>query len=318
MRMKTESPWHGLVPPQLGALSARRADPGHPFDYYYALNAQSQQMLVLRLGTAVHHDLDLPRLKGLQARWIAEVHEFHLVLAKAQDVDLFSLLCKDLINYTLHAQSDTHCIELLCSRLVKWQRLLSRGGPRLLDAHEIRGLFAELSFLQRELLPRFGPQAVQAWKGPSGFPQDFAVDNKVFEIKSHLVGAPQSVRISSPSQLWVDSSDLFLCVYHLTEVSTGGKCLGELVEELAAALASSISAAEEFDEKLASLGYLDLPEYRSQVFSLVKIDVFAVTDEFPRIVPSTLQLGIQEVTYGIQMAAMTPFQTAIPWSVACL
>lgn len=312
--MKTESPWHGLVPPQLGALSARRADPGHPFDYYYALNAQSQQMLVLRLGTAVHHDLDLPRLKGLQARWIAEVHEFHLVLAKAQDVDLFSLLCKDLINYTLHAQSDTHCIELLCSRLLKWQRLLSRGGPRLLDAHEIRGLFAELSFLQQELLPRFGPEAVLAWKGPSGFPQDFAVDNKVFEIKSHLVGSPQSVRISSPSQLWVDGSDLFLCVYHLTEVSAGGKSLAALVEELTAALAKSALASEDFEEKLASLGYLDLPEYRAQVFALVKMDAFTLKDGFPRIIPSDLLPGIQEVTYSIQLAALTPYEAIIPWS----
>ena len=214
--MNTESPWHGLATPQFGALSARRADPHHPFDFYYAMNAESQLMLVLKLGSAVHYDLDLPRLKGLRTLWIDKTHELHLVLAKAQDVDLFALLCKDLITCTFGAQSDTDCIELLCARLLKWQRLLSRGGPHLLDAHEIRGLFAELSFFQQELLPRFGPDIVQAWKGPSGFPQDFAADNKVFEIKSHLVGSPQSVRISSPSQLWVDSTDLYLCVYHLS------------------------------------------------------------------------------------------------------
>ena len=314
MQMKIESPWHGLATPQLGALSARRADPDHPFDFFYAVNAESQLMLALKLGSAVHHGQDLPRLKGLRALWIDKSHELHLVLAKAQDVDLFALLCKDLITFTSGAQSDADCIELLCTRLLKWQRLLSRGGPRLLDAHEIRGLFAELSFFQQELLPRFGPTAVQAWKGPSGFPQDFAVDNKVFEIKSHLVGSPQSVRISSPSQLWVDSTDLYLCICHLAEVPAGGKCLGALVDELTAVLGVSASATEEFEEKLASLGYLDLPEYRSQLFAIVKKDAFAVSDGFPRIIPSTLMPGIQEVTYGIQLAALPPFETTIPWS----
>jgi len=312
--MKTESPWHGLATPQLGAIGARRADPDHPFDFYYAVNAESQLMLVLKLRVPVRLNSELPRLKGLKALWIDKSHELHLVLAKAQDVDLFAMLCKDLINFTFDAQSDTDCIELLCARLLKWHRLLSRGGGRLLDEHEIRGLFAELSFFQQELLPRFGPNAVSAWKGPSGFPQDFAADNKVFEIKSHLVGSPQSIRISSPSQLWVDSADLYLFVYHLAEVSSGGKCLGALVEELSKALGLSASAAEEFEEKLASLGYLDLPEYRAQMFSLAKLDTFTVTDVFPRITPSGLMPGIQEVTYSIQLAALSPFESTIAWS----
>lgn len=314
--MKTESPWHGIATPQLGTLSARRADPDHPFDFYYAVNAENQLMLVLKLSTPVNWDPDLPRLKGLRVHWIYKTHELHLVLAKAQDADLFGLLCKDLITCTSGAQSDADCIDLLCTRLLKWQRLLSRGGPRLLDAHEIRGLFAELSFFRQELLPRLGPAAVQAWKGPSGFPQDFVADNKVFEIKSHLVGSPQSIRISSPSQLWVDSADLYLCVYHLAEVSAGGTCLGALVDELIIALGASVSATEEFEEKLVSLGYLDLPEYRTQLFALVKKDTFLVNDGFPRIIPSTLMSGIQEVTYSIQLAALMRFQTDIPWGDA--
>ncbi len=314
IRMKTESPWHGLATPQLGALSARRADPDHPFDFYYAVNAESQLMLVLKLNSAVRLDVDLPRLKGLRALWLDKTRELHLVLAKAQDVDLFALLCKDLITFTSGAQSDADCIELLCARLLKWQRLLSRGGPRLLDSHEIRGLFAELCFLQQELLPRFGATAVHAWKGPSGFPQDFAADNKIFEIKSHLVGSPQSIRISSPSQLWVDSTALYLCVYHLAEVSFGGKSLGALVEELTTALGLSASATEEFEEKLASLGYLDLPEYRSQLFTPVKLDTFTVANDFPRIIPSQLMPGIQEVAYSIQLAALSTFESTIPWS----
>lgn len=314
MLTMTENPWHGLTAPQVGSLSARRADPVHPFDYFYALNAEGQLMLVLQLGSSVTSDPDLPRLKGLRVQWIDKTHALHLVLAKRQDVDLFALLCRDLIACTAGAKSDAGCLDVLFARLLKWQRLLSKGGPRQLDAHEIRGLFAELIFFQKELLSRFGPAVIQAWKGPSGFPQDFAADDKVFEIKSHLVGAKQSVRVSSPSQLWVDSADLYLCVYHLAEVSEGGKSLGSLIDEVATNLSTSASASEDFEEKLASLGFLDLPEYRVQEFAVVKRDVFSVTEGFPRIIPSTLMAGIHEVTYGIQLSALTPFQATIPWS----
>lgn len=309
--MKTESPWSGLTHPKTGELIARRADPEHPFNFFYAINTDRQQMLVLQLDESVNQKNELPRLKGLRIQWIEATHTLQLALANLQDVDLFALLCKDLITFTSGARNGGECLELLCARLIKWQRLLSRGGPRLLDAHEIRGLFAELTFLQHELLPSFGPEAIQSWKGPSGFPQDFAVDNRVFEIKSHLVGSQQVVRISSPTQLWVDGADLYLCIYHLTEVSAGGKSLGQLVDEITAALASSALAAEEFEEKLASLGYIDLPEYRQQAFAVVKEEFFLVDDAFPRITPYCIRAGIQDLTYGIQLAALSQFRTTL-------
>lgn len=314
--MKTDSPWSGLTPPLPGELSARRADPEHPFDFFYAVNTENQLMLVLQLDGSVTKKNELPRLKGLRLQWIEPTHTLQMALANMQDVDLFTLLCKDLVTFTAAARSGSDCLDLLCVRLTKWQRLLSRGGPRLLDAHEIRGLFAELTFLQNELLPSFGPDAIHSWKGPSGFPQDFSADNKVFEIKSHLVGSQQTVRISSPSQLWVDSANLYLCLYHLTEVSAGGKSLGALVDEIATALASSAPAAEEFEEKLASLGYIDLPEYRHQEFTTAKFEFFLVDDAFPRITPASIKPGIQDLTYGIQLAALSPFRSSITWSKA--
>jgi hypothetical protein len=316
MTRKTDGPWQGLITPILGALSAKRADQTHPFDFYYALNSEGNLLLVMQFTASVDGQRDLPRLKGVRVQWVSQTNSLQLVLAKGHDEELFALLCRDLLACTTTAATQVDCFDKLCARLLKWQRLLSKGGPRLLDAHEIRGLFAELTFLQTELLPRFGPACVESWKGPSGFPQDFAAGNKVFEIKSHLVGAQQSVRIASPAQLWVDSSVLFLCVYHLAVVATGGKSLGALVDEVASALAVHATASEEFEEKLASLGYMDLPDYRSETFAKVKWDCFEVTEGFPRIVPSGLMAGIQDVTYGIQLAALTPFSSAISWDEA--
>lgn len=313
MVMKTDGAWRGLEIPKLGALTAKRADPAHPYDYFYAVNAEGQFLLVLNFTENVNGERDLPRLKGVRVQWVPQTNSLHLVLAKAQDVDLFTLLCRDLLDSTFKAGTQLECFEKLCTRLLKWQRLLTKGGPRLLDAHQMRGLFAELSFLKKELLARYGASAVEAWKGPSGFPQDFAVDNKVFEIKSHLVGAQQSIRISSPSQLWVEGADLYLCVCHLAEVSSGGQTLAALVEELSNGLSGHASASEDFENKLISLGYMDLPDYRVNAFAVVKFDTYLVSEGFPRIAPGGLMPGIHDVTYGIQLAALTPFSAPISW-----
>lgn len=314
--MKTENPWEGLSRPGVGELSAKRADAAHPFDFFHALNHDRQLMLILRLKSANIEHRKLPRLKGLKVQWTSNSSSLQLILAESRDEDLFTLICKDLMRTTFSAGSDIDCLELLCTRLLKWQRLLSKGGPRLLSEQEIRGLFAELIFFQEELLPRLGPVALGAWKGPSGFPQDFTVDGKVFEIKSHLVGSPQTIRISSTAQLWVESADLFLCVYHLAEHLSGGQSLASLINNIATTLSSWSSAVEEFEEKLTSLGYLDMPEYHSREFSIIQRDTFIVSGGFPRITPFDVRSGISEVNYGIQLAALYPYQTTLDWSDA--
>ncbi len=313
-QMKNENIWSGLKTPAYGELSAIRADPEHPFNFFYAINSDRHQMFILHLDKSVSRKKELPKLKGLRIQWTDSTHTLQLSLVNPQDIDLFAVLCKDLLTFTISAKSANDCLEMLFVRLIKWQRLLSKGGPRLLDAQEIRGLFAELTFMQKELIPRFGPDSVQFWKGPSGFPQDFATQKKIFEIKSHLVGSQQVVRISSPSQLWVESAELYLCVYHLTEVSAGGKSLGVLIDELASAIAVSSVASEEFDEKITSLGYMDLNEYRLQEFVVLKDECFLVSDSFPRIKPSSLNPGIQDLTYAIQLAALSPFLSTSHWS----
>lgn len=314
MTTKTDLPWSDLQPPSVGTIDARRADPQHRFDFYYGVNYNREQLLILKLSGTMDPVPDLPRLKGIRVQWTSDPCSVQLALGKGHDAEMFALLCRDLLAFTAVAQTQVECLDRLCIRLMKWQRLLSKGGLRLLADHEIRGLFAELWFLKNELQPRLGKGCIAAWKGPSGFPQDFAADNKIFEIKSHLVGSPQVVKIASPAQLWVDGADLYLCVYHLAEVSAGGKSLAALIDEIAAFLGAHASATEDFEEKLAGLGYLDLPEYRADSFAIIKQDIVRVTDSFPRIIPSSLPAGVIDVTYAIQLAALAPHVATVPWS----
>ena len=310
----SDHPWSGLRAAEKGTLDARRADPQHRFDFFYAVNHEGDYLLLTRLPTLRCSSMDLPRLRGIDLRWLPDRSSLQLKLLSPQERDIFVLLCKDLMSATVAAADDALCLTLLLTRLGKWQRLLSRGGPRLMSPNEVRGLVAELLFLRDRLLPIFGPDSVVCWKGPLGFPQDFAVNGTVFEVKSHLTSSAQNIRISSAEQLWSEAPFLFLEVTYLAETTGDGVDLCSLVDEVASELLASPVRAEQFEQLMAEQGFLDLPEYRSQKFTVVDRETFRVEEGFPRIVPTAVPDGVQDVRYAIEISALSSFKCEVDWS----
>lgn len=310
----SEHPWAGLRATAKGMLDARRADAQHRFDFFYAVNHEGEHLLLVRLPLLQLTSLEMPRLRGIQVRWLPDQASLQFKLLSPQDRDIFVLLCKDLMAATNAAGDEASCLTLLLTRLRKWQRLLSRGGPRLMDASEIRGLIAELLFLRDRLLPIFGPHAVECWKGPLGFPQDFAVNGLVFEIKSHLTSAAQSLRISSVEQLWSESPRFYLEVLHLAEATGEGVDLCALVEELGELLQTAPTMLELFEQLLADQGFMDLPDYRAYKFNIIERENYRIEPGFPRIVPSSVPAGVQDVRYSIELSSLSPFKCEVEWA----
>ena len=113
----------------------------------------------------------------------------------------------------------------------RWKTFLS-GRSQLLSAEEVRGLFAELTFLL-ELIDRQASTtaAVEAWLGPEKSHQDFIFGNTAVEIKS-LSGTERStVRISSEDQLETLNDALFLRMYRLSSLPDAARAqsLNEIV-----------------------------------------------------------------------------------------
>jgi hypothetical protein len=156
---------------------------------------------------------------------------------------------------------------------------------------------------------------VAAWKGPQGFPQDFAIDGVTIEIKSHLVGAPALVRISSPEQLHTEGATLYLRVQRLSIASLDGMDLVSLVGEITESLAEHPSELASFELALAEVGYQHAPEYAAYKLSVEGTDTYQVDGEFPRVLPKDVPDGVSNLTYSIRLPALGKHRAEIVWGV---
>ena len=157
--------------------------------------------------------------------------QLQVLLEPTGDWEMFRALCMDLLSSSNDASDQAGALQLLVQRLIRWQRLLSKGGGKLLDEREVRGLMGELLFLRDRLLPQAGTTAVDCWQGPEGLPQDFVYAGRLIEVKTYSAGSNPSVRIASAEQLSSGDVPLFLHVVCLVR-QEGALCLPALVDEV--------------------------------------------------------------------------------------
>lgn len=233
-----------------------------------------------------------------------------LTLEKHVDRDLFHGLCQTLIENLDGVSDPASALGIALNHIKRWKAFLAGKQTRVLSAEEVRGLFAELTFL-RLLNEKYlsDAQAVEAWCGPDRIHQDFMFGNTAVEVKS-ISGRDRSiVRVSSEDQLETVSENLFLAVYHLSEVTNNmpAKSLNELVAVAGHELTDA-GAIEDYWRKLAAYGYVEMREYDNPNFCLNGSNVYRVTDDFPRLVRSELRDGVVDVKYGLQLEKIAPFE----------
>jgi Putative PD-(D/E)XK family member, (DUF4420) len=239
----------------------------------------------------------------------ANLQSLVLTLEKQVDQDLFEGLCRTLVVALERAADSASSLTIALSHIRRWKTFLSGRGQHM-SIEEVRGLFAELTFLQ-ELLDWPVPDAIaiEAWLGPEKSHQDFIYRNIAVEIKS-LSGAERStVRISSEDQLESLNESLFLRIYRLSSLADakGAQSLNALVTDILGRLAQA-DAIEAFERKLVAYGYAPLPIYDEPVFVIGKVVTYRVQQSFPRLVRSRLSTGLTSVTYDIKLEAITSYE----------
>jgi len=233
-----------------------------------------------------------------------------LTLEKQVDRDLFEGLCWTLASALGHAGDWASSLAIALAHIRRWKTFLSGRGGQHLSAEEVRGLFAELTFLL-ELLDRMpsGTAAVEAWLGSEKSHQDFIFGNTAVEIKS-LSGTERStVRISSEDQLEALNDALFLRIYRLSNLpeASGARSLNQIVSEVQARLGEP-EAIEAFDRKLVAHGYAPLPEYDDPRFVVSDVASYRVVEEFPRLIRSRLPTGVDRIAYDIRLETIAPYE----------
>lgn len=233
-----------------------------------------------------------------------------LTLEKHVNRDLFHGLCQTLIGNLDGISDPAAALGVALNHIKRWKAFLAGKRTRVLSAEEVRGLFAELSFL-RLLKEKHltDAQAVEAWCGPDRIHQDFIFGDIAVEVKS-ISGRDRSiVRVSSEDQLETVSEHLFLKVYRLTEAPDGtpAQSLNELVSVIGHEL-SDADAIEDYWRKLATYGYVEMREYDNPKFLVNGSNAYQVVDDFPRLVRSELPDGVVDVKYSLQLEKIAMFE----------
>jgi hypothetical protein len=316
--MSRSVPWDDIAVPE-GDYNVRLVAGERDIPCFWGKDVEGRSLFVVELEG--HHASqfakDKPVLNGISVdlRQAEDPHKERLVLAleKHFDADLFLGMCETLLESLAPVGSSPAALAVTLNHLKRWKAFLAGRNARLLSAEEIRGLVAELLMLRmlygQVLTTR---AAVQAWSGPERVQQDFVFDDRALEVKSVSGKDRSTVRITSEDQLETITAHLFLITYRLTDTGCNepGISLNALVKIIEGEL-DEAEAIEEFAGKLASLGYAPLANYDAPTFVNSGTQAYEVVEGFPRLVRSSLPVGIARVSYQIQLETIARFECAL-------
>ena len=321
-KVRTDDPWKAIRPPtEANQISARRIPRAgsHAWGLYWAIDGQRNCLLILEHRPTRGSSHRLPRLRGLQVETqpTDEGLGERLVvrLTDGELREIFHRFCADIVDATRRSQSEDEAIERFLVRTWRWHRLLKGGGDGRLSEEEQKGLIGELQLLETVLLPAAGAaDAVRAWMGPLGAPKDFQLGWVSVETKART---PQTstVRISSANQL--DSNGATRLFLHVTQVSqavgdsVSGITISEMADRIRDTIASvDISATALFEERLSATGFDWNDDYSDRLWLIGADSLYEVRKGFPRITPSMIPSGVEDVRYVIELPSCESFRVA--------
>ncbi|HEX3965267.1 MAG TPA: PD-(D/E)XK motif protein [Trebonia sp.] len=278
----------------------RRLLPNSGLDVFTEVRFPARDWALLVQSSEPLEDRDLVLAAGLTCRTSNGCIE--VVAGPETERQLFCTLLADLLAQL--SLPGNQPAAALARRLTAWQRMLSRGMPGGMLPEERLGLYGELLVLRDLMLTSVGADAVAAWSGPSGAPQDFTCPPVALEVKTVSRQAPGSCRISNEHQLDTSGLGRLFLVYQVAERVPHGLSLGEFIDELRSHPLVRADLAT-FENSLLEYGWVDAyrSRYAQDRYGLSRRRYYAVQEAFPRLAASVLPLGISGVTYVLDMSA---------------
>ncbi|MCY3725682.1 MAG: PD-(D/E)XK motif protein [Rhodobacteraceae bacterium] len=322
MTLNHNNPWSKIPTASPGVLSKIRTDPNSNRIVYWFRDDRGQCGLLVEIDKAISkHGLNKARINIRDILIdVIEIQDEQLraltiKLEEQQNRDVFLKLCLDLIERVNRCEENDDVFYAICTRLKKWQSLLSGKKKNLLNAKEIQGLYAELRFLYERLIKNkpfsFQNQynLVNSWEGPQGGQHDFVINDFAIEIKSISGNQRSKVRIHSEDQLYTHLNELFLRIYFLSVSNNEdiGESLNEIVERINKIFQDN-ETRDLFDTKLTLARYIDLPDYDYPKFTQIDKRTYLVNDEFPRITPDKIPEAVESVSYDLTLPGIEQFR----------
>ena len=283
------------------------------------IGASNAKMFQIELDQSISiHKNYLKRFHGVEIRVLdsqLEKKDLTIILSDNDLLDVFILFLEDLMS-GLEQITDENDIPLIVNQRVGyWGKLFSRIKGELLSKERQRGLYGELTFLNT-LLGRSSDfvKTIASWTGTDGSNQDFSNVLSAVEVKSSKATKP-SVNIASELQLdWTKLDSLFLCVFHVDEISNGVDTLKKLIEEIKQKIFHLPNVLKLFEEKLDRVGIPEGEEklYDDFGFIIRSKRAYKVENGFPALTRDILNNdAIHNVKYQIDLTACESFEVVM-------
>jgi hypothetical protein len=204
--------------------------------------------------------------------------------------------------------SKRQAAEIVHNILAKWRRFWGQIPQHLMSREEQLGLFAELWYLSKWVIPKQGSKAVFSWRGPWKSRNDFEWNDKSVEVKATTNTHGRILRINGIRQLEEpENGSLYLFSVILREEAGAANNLPSLIENCSELLKDDPDAISYFEDGLAKAGYSPVHEddYSSMHLVVLETALFMVNQDFPRITRSSFTegplVGIEEIIYVINL-----------------
>ncbi|MGP6220990.1 PD-(D/E)XK motif protein [Caldiplasma sukawensis] len=204
------------------------------------------------------------------------------------------------------ARRGSDCVREVLSR---WRYFWSSPPSGPLSKDEEIGLFAEIWFISRWIMPVSSRNLIYGWKGPRGGRHDFEWRNMSVEVKGTIIADGTRHWVNGLDQLSpVYNGKLYLFSLKMREETGAGLTLPELVGSCMSSLEGEPDLFAFMEDSLATFGYSPAHDdvYEAHRFTIVDEVLYRVEGRFPRITSSSFQgggppHGVEKVRYQINL-----------------
>lgn len=310
------NPWKNIKTPSKD-VSALRVDSEHPLDLFWAKDHKDRYLFIYEYpSTSKIVIKEPPNLVGIETitgKSDKSTARLILILKDKTDWELFYSLCNDLLRATISSKRPETASSIILTRLRRWQNFLKKKRQDILPEERIKGLIGELLFIRNQLIPKYGcTDAIKFWQGPEGAPQDFNINQIAIEVKCQMGGTTPKIKISSVDQMFTQLPELYLFVVTMGKSDEANKNsinLNQLIKHIQKLLDNeSSNSISRFEDLLMEAGYVYSKKYNEYNYIVSQVNVFEVKEDFPRIIPSELRLGIFNISYNISLAECAAYE----------
>lgn len=310
--MGTLLKWNELSVPVKHSFTTRRIGEDLKADIFIARDHDNS------FSVLVQHQQDLRQLFNKHRvdvgsvssdyRELSNGFTLQFKLEDAQLIEYFDQFVQFVLKDLQQADNEKLIVEAFLLKLKNWKRFISSSKYGKLSPEQIRGLLAEMSFLDVLLTkyPDAAEQILYSWYGPERLQHDFIFKDLAVEIKSISSIDKRSVKISSLHQLETNLSELYLHVAVVLEASENAPDkinLNTMISNLKDKLAqlNDIELLAIFERKLLESHYLPDHYYDNYHYIVRHLGDYIVADDFPRLYSGLIPNGILNVSYELDL-----------------